>query len=227
MKLPSLPRRWRVTPQQAIRIQKNLLDHVRLEPLPADTNLVAGVDAAVSADGRWILAGIVVWDLRLGQVGETCLAKRQAHFPYIPGLLSFREVPAVLAAAKKLRTVPDVFLFDGQGLAHPRRFGLASHAGVLLDRPSVGCAKSRLFGQHDQPGQKRGSSRPLIDPNDGTVIGAVLRTRDRVKCVYVSVGHRVRLDDAVRLVLRCNSGYRIPQPLRLAHQLVTAQRRHL
>ena len=227
MKLPKPLHRWTVSPTHAIRLQRELVERVRIEPLPQQVRLVAGVDATVSTDGRWLLGGVAVWDLHKSELLETRLAKRPARFPYVPGLLSFREVPAVLAAVRKLRVAPDVFLFDGQGRAHPRRFGLASHAGVLMDSPSVGCAKSRLYGQHQEPAIRRGSRRRLIDPSDGQTIGTVLRTRDRVKCVYVSIGHRVTLADSIRLVLGCHSGYRIPQPLRLAHQLVTAGRAHL
>jgi len=227
MKLPKPLHRWTVSPTQAIRLQRELVDRVRIEPLSPQVRLVAGVDATISADGRWLLAGVVVWNLHKSELVETRLARRPARFPYVPGLLSFREVPAVLATVRKLRVTPDVFLFDGQGRAHPRRFGLASHVGVLMDLPSVGCAKSRLYGQHQEPAIKRGSRRRLIDPSDGQTLGAVVRTREAVKCVYVSIGHRVTLADAVRLVLGCHSGYRIPQPLRLAHQLVTAGRAHL
>jgi deoxyribonuclease V len=140
------------------------------------------------------------------------------RFPYVPGLLSFREAPALLAAIRKLKAEPDAFIFDGQGLAHPRRFGLACHVGVLIDRPSVGCAKSRLIGSHDDPGRRRGSSAPLVDADQR--VGTVLRTRDKVKCVYVSVGHRVSLSTAERLVLACCTRYRLPEPTRLADQLV-------
>jgi deoxyribonuclease V len=227
MKLPKPLHRWTVSPTHAVRLQRELVERVRIEPLLQGVRLVAGVDATISTDDRWLLAGVAVWDVRESELVETRLAKRRACFPYVPGLLSFREAPAVLAAVRKLRVTPDVFLFDGQGRAHPRRFGLASHAGVLVDSPSVGCAKSRLYGKHQEPATRRGSRRRLIDPSDGQTIGAVVRTRDRVKCVYVSIGHRVTLADAIRLVLSCHSGYRIPQPLRLAHQLVTAGRAHL
>lgn len=227
MKLPRPLHRWRVSPTKAVAIQRDLAERVRFEPLGGRINLVAGVDASVSPDGACLIGGIVLWDLRAGSVVEERVARRPATFPYVPGLLSFREVPVVLAAVRKLSVVPDVFLFDGQGVAHPRRFGLASHAGVLMDAVTIGCGKSRLFGRHDEPAVRRGSSRRLIAPDDGQVIGAVLRTREGVKPLYVSVGHRVRLDDAVKLVLRCDGGYRLPEPLRLAHQLVTGARHHL
>ncbi|MFQ6048976.1 MAG: deoxyribonuclease V [Phycisphaerae bacterium] len=225
MKLPPMPHRWDVSPQRAIQIQRELVDRVRVEPLARPVRLVAGVDAAASRDGSEVIAGIVVWDIAARRLVQSCLASRTASFPYVPGLLSFREAPAVLAAVRKLPLRPDVFIFDGQGLAHPRRLGLASHLGVLMDQPSVGCAKSRLFGRHDRPGPRRGSHCPLRDPADASLIGAVLRTREAVKPVYVSIGHRVRLQDAVAVVLDCCTRYRLPEPTRLAHQLVTRHRR--
>jgi deoxyribonuclease V len=143
---------------------------------------------------------------------------RPVRFPYVPGLLSFREAPALLAAIRRLKAEPDAFLFDGQGLAHPRRFGLACHVGLLIDRPSVGCAKSRLIGRHAEPDTHRGATAPLTDGEQR--IGTVLRTRDGVKCVYVSIGHRVTLATAEQLVLACCTRYRLPEPTRLADLLV-------
>jgi deoxyribonuclease V len=138
-------------------------------------------------------------------------------FPYVPGLLAFREGPIVLAALERLAERPDVLIFDAQGLAHPRRMGLATHLGILLDVPSVGCAKSRLCGKETEPGEEKGSWTPLLDR--GEVIGAVVRTRSRVRPVYVSVGHRVDLETAVSLVLSCATKYRLPEPTRWAHRV--------
>ncbi|MEP0841297.1 MAG: endonuclease V, partial [Phycisphaerae bacterium] len=160
-----------------------------------------------------------VYDLQAGRVVEEALAFRPVRFPYVPGLLSFREVPAILAAARGLKTTPDLFMFDGQGYAHPRRFGLACHAGLLLGLPAIGAAKSRLIGRHDEPPPRAGSLAPLMDR--GERIGVVLRTRDRVKPLYVSVGHRLTLEDAVAVTLACVTRYRLPEPTRLAHQLVS------
>jgi deoxyribonuclease V len=146
---------------------------------------------------------------------DYALAEIPVSFPYVPGLLTFREGPSVLAALEKLATWPDLFIFDGQGLAHPRRIGLAAHMGVLLDQPSIGCAKSRLIGTHDEPGNGFGDWVPLYD--NGQTIGAVVRSRARVKPVYVSIGHRVDLATAIDLVLRCIRGYRLPESTRYAH----------
>jgi len=185
--------------------------------------MVAGADMAFSPDGARCVAGVIVYDLEAETVIEKSLAWRAVRFPYVPGLLSFREAPAVLAAIRKLKTVPDVFLFDAHGRAHPRRLGLASHVGLLMDHPAIGCAKSRLCGEHDEPPAEPGRFVPLI--HQGETVGVVLRTRAGVKPVFVSVGHRVTLDDAVRVVMASLTRYRLPEPTRLAHHLVTRHRR--
>ncbi len=160
--------------------------------------------------------------MRTRQVVEQRLARKPLRFPYIPGLLSFREAPALLAVLRKLRRDPDVLMLDGQGFAHPRRLGLACHIGVLADRPALGCAKSRLVGQFKMPGPSRGDASPL--EHGGACVGTVLRTRDRVKPVFVSIGHRLSLEDAVAITLACCAGFRLPEPTRLADQLVTRER---
>lgn len=205
-----------------MRLQEKLASEIRAEPLPSPVRYVAGADMAFSPDGQRCLAGVVVYDLEAGQIVETALAWRKASFPYVPGLLSFREAPAVLAGIRKLKIVPEVFMFDGQGIAHPRRLGLASHIGLLIDAPTLGCAKSRLCGEHTEPAPQRGATAALTD--NGEQIGAVVRTRDGVKPVYVSIGHRATLPSAIRLVLACGKGYRLPEPTRAAHQLVTRHR---
>lgn len=222
MKIPSPIHRWSMTPKAVIRLQRRLADRIRIEPLDTDIRLVGGVDVAFSPDGEHALAGVVVYDLVEARVIEERLAWRPTRFPYVPGLLSFREAPAALAAIRKLNHEPDVFLFDAQGMAHPRRLGLASHVGLLLDRPSIGCAKSRLCGRHDEPPSEAGRSSHLLDEHE--VIGAVLTTRPGVKPVYVSVGHRVTLDDAIRVVMGCVTRFRLPEPARQAHMLVTRHR---
>ena len=194
-------------------------------PLSRSARRIAGADVTVTRDGRSLIAGIVVCDRMSGEILERVSARREAVFPYVPGLLSFREAPAVLAAMRKLRTRPDVVLFDGQGLAHPRRLGLACHVGLFADLPSVGCAKSRLIGRHDEPGPRKGDWATLVDADEE--IGRVVRTRDGVKPVYVSVGHLLRLEDAVWLVLACCTRYRLPEPTRLAHQYVTRMRKEV
>lgn len=223
MKLPPPVHRWALSPRAAVRLQHRLAPQVRFEPLARPVRRVAGADMAFSADGRRCLAGLVVYDVQAGSVVEEALAWRTVQFPYVPGLLSFRELPAVLAAARRLKAAPDAFMFDGQGYAHPRRVGLASHAGLLLGLPTIGCAKSRLCGTHEDPGPRAGCTADLRDGEEK--IGVVLRTRDRVRPVYVSVGHRVTLEDATALVLACVTRYRLPEPTRLAHMLVSRHRR--
>jgi deoxyribonuclease V len=226
MNLPKARHRWSLSPRSAIALQEQLEGEVLEEPLRR-VRLVAGADLAISPSRERCVAGLVVWDIHKRCVVEEKSAVRPLRFPYVPGLLSFREVPAVLAAARKLKCEPDVFLFDGQGRAHPRRFGLACHAGLLMDRPSVGCAKSRLIGHYCHPARHRGAWTDLIHPRDGSCIGAVLRTRNDVKPVFVSVGHRCRLLDAIELILACGSRFRLPEPARRAHQLVTRLRREV
>jgi deoxyribonuclease V len=194
-------------------------------PLKGAPRFIAGLDAAFSPDDRRCLAAAVVWDMRDEKIVEQHVAVRPLAFPYVPGLLSFREGPAVLAALRRLRTPPDVIIYDGHGLAHPRRFGIACHAGVILDLPTIGCAKSRLIGTHREPRTRRGSAAPLVDA--GEVIGSVLRTQDGVNPVFVSVGHRIDLPGARRIVLGCALRYRLPEPTRLADQLVGAAKRAL
>ena len=177
---------------------------------------VAGCDVAIRGDH--LCAAVLVFRLKGLELVDAASAIERTGFPYVPGLLSFREIPVLLAAFTRLRIRPEAVLCDGQGVAHPRRFGLASHLGVLLDLPTVGCAKSRLIGEHEPPGQRRGDWSPLVDR--GERIGAVLRTRDGVRPLYVSVGHRTTLSDAVRLTLACGAGFRLPEPTRQADQEV-------
>jgi deoxyribonuclease V len=225
MKLPPVPHRWRLSPKAAIQVQRELADRVEVVPLAGSPRWVAGLDAAFSADGRDCLAAVVVWDVVEQQVVEEQTARRRLTFPYVPGLLSFREAPALLAALRKLRRRPDVLMCDGQGLAHPRRFGIACHVGVLTDLPALGCAKSRLIGRHEPPGSRCGSQTPLWVEDE--VVGAVLRSRDGVKPLYVSVGHRMTLADAVKLTLACGGGFRLPEPTRLADRAVAREKQRL
>jgi deoxyribonuclease V len=225
MDVPRAPHRWCVTPPQASAIQRRLASLVRQVPLGGAPRLVAGLDAAFSRDDQRCLAAVVVWDMREQRVIERRVAVRPLRFPYVPGLLSFREGPALLAALRKLRTSPDAFICDGHGLAHPRRFGIACHVGVILNRPSIGCAKSRLIGTHGAPGSRRGAVAPLID--GGEVIGSVLRTQDDINPVFVSVGHLIDLRAAQGIVLACAVRYRLPEPTRRADHLVGAAQRKL
>jgi deoxyribonuclease V len=207
--------RWDVSPQEAIAIQKELAARVERQPRLGTVRRVAGIDVSVREDmGR---AAVVVLDLEgLALVGYA-VASRAVTFPYVPGLLAFREGPVVLDALEQLETAPDLLIFDGQGLAHPRRLGIASHIGLLVDTPAIGCAKSLLCGRHDEPGQKPGSHAPLLDR--GEVVGAALRTRQGTQPVYVSIGHRVDLPTAIQYVLACCRGYRLPETTRWAHRV--------
>lgn len=207
---------WNLSPREAVALQRELAGRVAMRGTDAGTvRLAAGVDVSCSRFSPRVFAAVVLFDLVENAVVETASAQADESFPYVPGLLSFRELPVVLAAFRTLRRIPDVVLVDGQGLAHPRRLGIASHLGLWLDLPTIGCAKSRLCGVHDEPGAARGAWASLLD--GGEEIGRVLRTRDRVRPLYVSPGHRIDMEAAVETVLACGRGYRLPEPTRLAH----------
>ena len=197
-------------------MQRGLASRVERADRLGPVSLVGGTDISVQRAERRGRAAIVVLSYPELQVVEVALAEGPLTFPYIPGLLSFREAPLLLAAAEKLKAVPDLLVVDGQGLAHPRRCGLACHLGLLLDLPTIGCAKSRLIGQHAEPGPSRGEWAPLED--EGEVIGAAVRTREGTRPVYISTGHRVSLATAIAWTVRLGRSYRIPEPTRLAHQ---------
>lgn len=209
---------WNLSCKEAIEIQRRLASQVRFTAMKKKPNIIAGLDCAFGNGGKRIFAAAVVIDLSDFSIIETTTANRKVDFPYIPGLLSFRETPACIDAIEKLKNTPDCFIVDGQGIAHPRRLGIASHIGLLIDKPAIGCAKSRLIGTFDEPASKKGSFSPLMDSEEKT--GAVLRTRTDVKPVYVSVGHKCTIDNAISIVLECTTKYRLPEPSRLVHQLV-------
>ncbi len=211
---------WRVSHAQAAGIQETLRPRLVAAPLPQEPRLVAAADAAYSRRTHRVYAAVVVVELPSLQTVESVGVTRTAAFPYIPGLLSFREIPPLLDAFERLSQAPDVLLFDGQGLAHPRRLGLACHAGLLLDAPSIGCAKTRLVGEHRAVPDRRGASVPLRV--DGETVGAVVRTREGVNPVFVSPGHRADTRSAVDLVLALAVRYRLPEPQRRAHQATVA-----
>ncbi len=215
--------RWAVTTAEARAIQLELRKQFeRQDRLPV-IRCVAGADVALDLRRSRAIAGVVVFRFPGLEEIARVTASRPLSFPYVPGLLSFREMPALLAAFKHLREEPDVIFYDGHGYAHPRRFGIACHLGVALGRPSIGCAKSRLIGTHAEPGSEAGSWAPLRDGEE--VIGAVVRTRAGVKPIYVSQGHRVSLAKAVALTLAVSDGYRIPRPTREADHFVEAVKR--
>lgn len=214
---------WDVTPAEAIRLQETLRGRVVLrDDTPREFRTVAGLDVSYDRRSPWIFAAVVVLRLPALDVADQAVIRARATFPYLPGLLSFRESPAGLAAWERLRTRPDCLLCDGHGYAHPRRFGLACHFGLLVGLPTIGCAKSVLVGAYREPATTRGALSDLV--HDGEVIGAALRTRDATRPVFVSAGHRVSLRRAVETVLACSPRYRIPEPIRRAHTLVNRVR---
>jgi deoxyribonuclease V len=214
---------WNLTPSEAIEIQQRLRYLVKIDPRTHEVNAIAGADISFNKFSETVYAGIVVLSFPGLQIVESVGIRSIAKFPYIPGLLSFREVPSLLEAWDKLETMPDVMMLDGQGIAHPRRFGIASHVGVLLDLPTIGCAKSILVGRHDELEPAAGSRAPLIDR--GEQIGVALRTKKNVAPVYVSPGHLIDLDSSVEMVLKSTGKYRQPEPTRQAHLLVNRLRR--
>jgi deoxyribonuclease V len=214
-----IPHPWNLTPKEAIALQRQLASLVRDEPLPSPVRTVAGTDCAFLDGGRRILTIAVLCDARTMAVLATARDLRPCDFPYVPGLLSFREAPSVIAAAAALPQRPDLLMCDGQGLAHPRGLGLACHVGLWLDLPTIGVAKSRLCGEHRPVGERRGCNVQLR--HEGRLVGRVVRTRDHVKPLYVSVGHRITLEQALRWTLRAARGVRLPEPTRQAHQHVT------
>ena len=214
------PHRWDVSPSEAKEIQQGLRSRVSTERTFSQVNTVAGVDVAIKDEVA--RAAIVVLSYPELTPLDYSLAELPVEFPYIPGLLAFREAPAVLAALEKLKTEPDLFIFDAQGLAHPRRLGLATHLGVIIDRPSIGCAKSRLCGSHHEPGPDRGSYTHLYD--DDEIIGAVVRTQTGVSPLYVSIGHQVDLPTAIEYVLSCCTKYRLPETTRYAHRVAGGEK---
>lgn len=211
---------WPTDVREALALQESLRRRVRLEDDFGEVRTVVGVDVAFPRRAGEPVArcAVVVLSFPQMEVLEQAVAEVPVTFPYVPGLLAFREGPAIEAALQRLRRTPDLLLFDGHGYAHPRRIGIASHMGVLLDRPSVGCAKCILYGHAEPPGEHPGDRSPLLAP-DGELLGYALRTKARTQPVYVSPGHRVSPDSAVALVLQCVRGYRLPEPTRMADRL--------
>ena len=214
---------WEVTVQEAVEIQKKLEPILDLRPLRKNLKTVAGVDVSTSKKTDRLWAGVVVFEFpQLIKVEEKWVQGR-ARFPYVPGLLSFREIPPLLEALERLEIEPDLILCDGQGIAHPRRLGLASHLGLALNKPTIGCAKSRLVGEFSEVGGEKGDYSPLQYKN--RIIGAVLRTRKGVKPLFISPGNKITLKDSLKIVLSCTVRYRMPEPTREAHLLVNRIRK--
>ncbi len=206
---------WQLSVDQALGIQRRLSVQVSRSGRVISPRFIAGVDISAGKARGMAQAAVIVLSYPELRLVETAVAQGELDFPYIPGLLSFRESPLILAACQKLSVTPDLILVDGQGVAHPRRIGLACHLGLFLDTPTIGCAKSRLCGSHQVPGDKPGSYSEVVDK--GEIIGVALRTRLGVKPVYVSTGHKIDLENSIYWVLKCSKGYRLPEPTRLAH----------
>ncbi len=206
---------WKVTPQQALKIQADLAKMVVLKKDFDQIKRIAGVDASYHLATKRIYSGIIIYSFPDLSLLEQRYASRRIEFPYVPGLLTFREGPAILAAFEKLKKAPDLIIFDGQGIAHPRGMGLATHMGILLNLPSIGCAKSRLIGEYTQPANRVGAYSCLKD--EARTVGAVIRTRKHVRPVFVSPGFKIDLPTSIEIVLQCTRGYRLPEPTRQAH----------
>lgn len=212
---------WPLTVEEAIAIQEQLRDEIITSDQLGTVQYVAGVDMGFEADGTISRAAVAVLSFPNLQLQESAIARRPTSFPYIPGFLSFREIPAVLDALEKINTMPDLILCDGQGIAHPRRFGIACHLGLLVNLPTIGVAKSLLVGKHESVPDEKGSWQPLRHRSE--TIGAVLRTRTGTKPLYISSGHRVSLPTAIEYVLRCTPKYRLPETTRIADKLASSK----
>jgi deoxyribonuclease V len=213
---------WVLSPSEAIKIQESLRSKVLISPLSdKNINLIAGVDVGLPRGRNFARAAIAILSYPMMELIEQATAELPVTFPYIPGMLSFRELPVILAALEQLQNHPDVYIVDGHGYAHPRRFGLACHLGIWLDQPTIGCGKSILVGDSMELKNAAGSLAPLRDGEE--TIGAALRTRKGIKPVYVSVGHRVDIQSAIQITLRCGRGFRLPEPIRWAHRLASAK----
>lgn len=213
------PHSWDLPPREAIALQKQLRDKVVRKGWPRKVRHVAGTDVGFEQSGTVTRAAVAVLAYPQMELVDYAIARMPTCFPYVPGLLSFREAPAVLAAFGKLRIDPDLILCDGHGIAHPRRLGIASHLGLLCNIPSIGIGKTRLVGTHEEPPQQRGAWRPLVDK--GETIGAVLRTRAGVKPIFVSTGHMISLAASLHYVMACTTRYRLPETTRWAHRLAS------
>ncbi len=213
---------WNLSAQEAVKLQKQLAPQVEITPLAQPPKLIAGADLSFDKGSDEVWAGIVVLSYPELEIVEERGLQTRAPFPYVPGLLSFREAPAVLEVWEKLQNKPDVLVLDGQGLAHPRRFGLACHLGLWLGIPTYGSAKTLFVGDFEDLATERGSVALL--KHRGEVVGAAVRTKNKITPVYVSVGNKLTLDDAVQLTLGCDGGYRVPEPTRRAHLFVNRLR---
>jgi len=214
---------WEVNPQEAIKIQKDLKSNISLKKSFSKINKIAGAD--VSYYQNKMIAGVVIFEFPNLKIVERQSFISTVNFPYIPGLLTFREGPSLLAAFKKIKNDPDIILFDGQGIAHPRRMGIATHLGLFLDKPTIGCAKSKLSGKYTSVGEEKGDYTLLKEGKE--VLGAVLRTRRKVKPIFISPGYKIDLSNSIEITLKCIVKYRLPVPVREAHIFVNQIRNNL
>ncbi|MDX1656209.1 MAG: deoxyribonuclease V [Candidatus Competibacteraceae bacterium] len=213
------PHPWDLSPKEAIELQQRLRRQLVIEDRLGEVKTVAGVDVGFEDQGYTTRAAVAVLDYPALTLRSSRIARQPTRFPYVPGLLSFREIPAVLEALEDLEEPPDLLLVDGQGIAHPRRLGIAAHLGLITDIPAIGVGKTRLWGRHGSVPEEKGGWTPLIDR--GEIIGAVLRTRTGVKPLYISPGHRVGLESAIRWVMACTTRYKLPETTRWAHRLAS------
>jgi deoxyribonuclease V len=217
---------WNVTPKEAIAIQDTLRNEVKLCKLDKEIKYIAGADVSFNKHEKDIYAGIIVLTFPDSKIIEQSLVKDIMEFPYIPGLLSFREIPALMKAYNKLKNMPDVVIVDGQGIAHPRRLGIASHFGILADVPTIGCAKSLLFGTYEDVPNELGSFSYIKNRNDEKeIIGTAYRSKKNSKPLIISPGHKITLEESIEMVSKSITKYRLPEPTRLAHELVNKFRR--
>lgn len=218
-----LQHKWNVLPEEAIEIQNKLRQKVRIEPLQQNIKYIAGADISFNRGENTVYATIVVLRLSNLQEVERSMLVGTIDFPYIPGLLSFREVPLLWEAWQQLKQKPDVLVLDGHGIIHNRRFGIASHFGLLIDKPTIGCAKKMFVGTHKDLSEEAGSMVGIYEENE--LLGAAFRSRTKVKPIYISVGHRMTLPDALRIMQQCTTKYRLPEPTRQAHLIANQMRR--
>jgi deoxyribonuclease V len=216
---------WNINLDEAKKLQTSLAQKIKTCQLPSTINRVAGFDVSYLKEENILIAGMVIIDYPSLNFCDSYIITDQISFPYIPGYLSFREAPVLLKLIEEHHQQADIFVYDGHGLAHPRGFGIASHLGVLSNSPSIGCAKKKLVGDYSLPDHKKGSTRDLVYKNE--IVGKVLRTKERTKPVFISVGNLVTLDEATQFVLSCTTKYRLPEPTRLAHKTVYNYRKTL
>ena len=216
---------WNLSPRDAVALQKELASQVRLTPLATEPTRIGGCDVSMNRFAKEGFAGFVTLSYPNLETLAAAAVKATIPFPYVPGLLSFREIPMLLAAWETLSEKPEVLLVDGIGIAHPRRLGIASHLGLMLNLPTIGCAKSVLTGTYEEPGPEPGDWKPLIDLKTGETMGAALRTKRNVKPMFISPGHRITLEDSLALVMKTVRKHRLPEPTRQAHLLTNDARR--